>query len=147
MLGDLILLADCCFGSWPRALTFRTRRKKLCKKLSQMIDMFLTAHYGVAKNKPFHQQYNKYVNEQAKKLKSEKFENRKMKLFQRIMQNIGVQVNIISRSPEITDVELMGNIVKHEKDLDIASHSSQLRLDLDHAREQLRRMSVSSIEI
>jgi len=61
--------------------------------------------------------------------------------------NMGIRVNIISKSPEIMDVELMGNLVRNEKDLDIASHGAQLQLDLAHAKEQLRRMSGGSIEM
>src|SRR5438045_4539520 len=45
ILGDFSLLAECS-GSWPRAITFATRRKNLWSELSRMVDIFLISHYA-----------------------------------------------------------------------------------------------------
>ena len=138
LLGNLMLVADCSFGSWPRSLTFATRRKKLCSKLKQMIGVFLRAHYGKS---PVLQQFSKYVKEHSKILKSEKLANRKQKVLQRVVGEMGVRVDSIFTAPEILDVELMGNIVRNEKQVDIGKHKDQLRQDLAHAKQLVRSMS------
>jgi hypothetical protein len=147
ILGNLSLLADFCAGSYPLGLTFGTRRKKLCKKLNEIIDTFLASHYVEVKDRTVQQQLKRYVEEQKKRMRTLKFEDRKAVTLQRIVESIGVRVDIISESAEIMDVELLGNIVREEKDLDIMRHGQQVEQDLAHAKEQVRRMSMGSVQI
>lgn len=143
ILGNLMLMADHCTGSWPRVITFGTRRKRLCNKLKEMIDKFLISHYGVVKHKPIHLQYNQYIRTQSKDLKKEDLSKRKLRLLKTIMESIGVRVDGITSSPELIDVEAMGNVVRKAEDVNFAKHAEQLRNDLAHAKEQLREFSIA----
>lgn len=137
ILGDLILLADCCNGFWPRAMTFGTRRKRLCKTLNGLIDQFLIIHYGGVKESPYHCRYRQYVKIQARALKRGESKNKKLNLLKRVANSIGVQVGSINSLAELVDVEVMGNIVRNAADVDMGKHAEQLKEDLAHAQRQL----------
>ena len=75
MLGNLMLLADCCSGSWPLGLTFRTRRRSTCFQLSYRINSFLANHYEHLGNGVARASYTQYITEQTAQLKSESVGN------------------------------------------------------------------------
>lgn len=147
ILGNLMLLADCCSGTWPRALTFSTRRKNLWSELTQHIDMFLSRHYGHLEGNPAIAQYNNYVLDQTVQMRSENVDSRKERVVQRSMAKVALGVGInISDTTDVVDVEMMGNVVKSEKELQEwkstdASQEKQLEDDLAHAKQEVDDMS------
>lgn len=141
LLGNLRLLADCCVGTWPRALTFATRRKALCSALTNRFDTFLNSHYVHLRDKTVNRKYSKYLADQSKNLKSIPLPNRKIALIRQIVNNMGLGVGFISQTTDIYDVEMMGNVVVGVKwEQFHVSHKARLKQDLAHAKDEVFRM-------
>lgn len=147
ILVTLMLLANCCTGSWPLAMTFSTRRKNVWGELHRLIDIFITKHYGHLEGNPARAQYNQYLAEQTSQMKNENAAGKKERLVQQVIAKVAVGVGIsVSDTTDVLDIEMMGNIVRNQlqssawKQLD-SSHESQLGQDLAHAKEEVDDMS------
>ena len=80
-------------------------------------------------------------------MRSENVDSRKERVVQRSMAKVAMGVGInISDTTDVVDVEMMGNVVKSENELQEwkrtdASQEKQLELDLAHAKEEVDDMS------
>lgn len=140
LLGNLILLADCCSGSWPRILTFGTRRKALCSEVKHIINIFLNRHYDHLEDYTAQRELKEYVAAQTRVLKSEPLSSRRHMVLQRFLMGLGIGVAHISQVADMFNVEMMGNIVRNNIQFDI-SHAAQLARDLEHVKEEMQTMS------
>ena len=117
MLGDIRLLADCIPGSFPRQLTFQTRRKNIWADVIDRIYTFLMIHYGhlggKSAVKDVHRLLLKYVDEEMAKTLTDTPARRKESILRRISGKLGVIVgdDFADGKTGIVDLELVGNIV------------------------------------
>jgi hypothetical protein len=139
VLGILALLADCCMGSWPRSMTFGTRRKALCSGVMMRIETFLKNHYT---GTDATLRYSKYVQDKKKHLKRVALPLRKSTFVKEVIGKLGIGIAYISNTTDVFDVEVLGNIELNPRGrLLPAAQKIQRTEDLDHAKEEVMRMS------
>jgi hypothetical protein len=79
ILAQLSVLCDCCPGSWPRMMTFGTRRKRLHAELDMLVMRFITGHFG-QNVKAVKAQFDHAAKKLKRELKSNNSAERKEKL-------------------------------------------------------------------
>lgn len=149
ILGSLMLLADCCAGSMPRALTFGTRRKNVWAVLSYHIEQFLVGHYGHLEGDPARIAFEQYVREQSQQLNKEKQSKRKERLQHRAKANLPIRLAITpGESIDAIDLEMLGNIIGEPGHRELwmrldRNEGAQLEVDQEHSKSELALMSAS----
>lgn len=151
ILSNVILLVDFCSGTYPRAMTFATRRKHLWHELSQMIDVFLIRHYGHLEGDPTQILLKQRIVRQTTKMRSENLANRTRRVVQETLAKVAVGLGIsVSDTMEAIDVEILGTVVINEQEMTEwerldASQELQLEQDLAHVKQAMNDMSLSHV--